>query len=93
MTEVMAAAQKMIPKMRTPQSPSAAWNACAVGFAVCEVRSRVTPAATTPRTARKRTKRISAGHQRCRVERAAGDLAETCLGPVMPLSSSRWAPA
>ncbi len=34
MTEVMAAAQKMTPKMRRPQSPSRAWNACAAGFAV-----------------------------------------------------------
>ena len=34
MTEVIAAAQKMTPKMRRPHSPAAAWKACAAGFAV-----------------------------------------------------------
>ena len=91
MTEVMAAAQKMIPNSRRPHWPAAAWNAWAAGFAVCEARSSVTPEAVTPRTARKSTKRMTpvtampVSAPRVMLGRLAG--------PASPLSSSRCAPA
>ncbi|MCY1382438.1 hypothetical protein D9M69_704600 [compost metagenome] len=55
MTEVMAAAQRMTPKMRMPISPAAAWKAWAAGFAPLPETSMTTPLATTPRTARNST--------------------------------------
>ena len=61
--------------MRRPQSPSAAWNACAVGFAVCEVRSSVTPAAVDAEDGEEEEEAHQTGHRDAH-ERAAGDLAE-----------------
>ncbi len=55
MTEVSAAAHRISPKTRRPTSPAAAWKALAAGSSVASV----TPPATTPRTARNSSTRIT----------------------------------
>ena len=55
MTELIAAAQKMTPKMRRPASPIAFWNATPAGLRFGSAMSRVKPDAATPRIARNST--------------------------------------
>ena len=86
-TEVMLAAHRMMPKTRTPTSPRAAWKAEAGGLST----ARVTPPATTPSTARNSSVRITPVTRMPVTEPRV--MSRTCSGPVMPESTSRWAPA
>ena len=86
-TDVIAAAHRITPNARNPNSPAAASNADAVGLA----GSRLTPAATTPSTARNSSIRMAPV-----TSTPVTDAREICCTletPRTPASTSRCAPA